>query len=279
MKAEEESAVSDQGQRSPDPDLERELRELGKRLEYPPAPDVTDRVLGRIRGGAARTGGRRWGLPASPWRRAVAAALVVVLAVASVLGISPQARTAAAEWLGLGGVKITFLPSTPEAEPVGADLRLGKKVSLEEARERVPYRILVPDLPKLGEPDTIYVGEPPPGGQVSLVYRPRPGIPRAAETRVGLLLTQFRGQTGRIYFEKSLGPGMKLENVRINGGRGYWIEGALHVFVYEDANKNIQEEKIRLAANTLIWEQGELTLRLEGKLSKEEALRIAESVR
>lgn len=271
--------MSDQGQRHPDPDLERELRELGKRLEYPPAPDVSDRVVGRIRSGAASTGGRRWGLPASPWRRAAAVTLVVVLAVASVLGISPQARTAAAEWLGLGGIKITFLPSTPKVEPVGADLKLGKGVSLAEARERVPYRILVPALPKLGEPDAVYVGEPPPGGQVSLVYRARPGLPRAAETDVAVLLTEFRGNTRRVYFDKMLGPGTKLEAVNIDGGRGYWIEGAPHVFVYEDANENIQQEKIRLAANTLIWEQGELTLRLEGELSKEEASRIAESVR
>lgn len=271
--------MSDQGQRHPDPDLERELRELGKRLEYPPAPDVTDRVLGRIRSGAESTCERRWGLPASPWQRVAAVALVVVLAVTSVLGISPQARTAAAEWLGLGGIKITFLPSNPEVEPVGANLKLGKKVSLEEARRQVSYRILVPGLPKLGEPDTVYVGEPPPGGQVSLVYRARPGLPRAAETDVAVLLTEFRGSTRRVYFDKVLGPDTELEAVNINGGRGYWIEGAPHVFAYEDANKNIQQEKLRLAANTLIWEQGELTLRLEGELSKEEALRVAESVR
>jgi hypothetical protein len=92
-------------------------------------------------------------------------------------------------------------------------------------------------------------------------------------------LTEFRGSTSRVYFNKVLGPDTKLEAVNVNGGRGYWIEGAPHVFLYEDVDRNIREEKIRLAANTLIWEQGELTFRLEGELSKEEALRIAESVR
>jgi hypothetical protein len=34
-----------------------------------------------------------------------------------------------------------------------------------------------------------------------------------------------------------------------------------------------------LAGNTLVWQAGEQTLRLEGQLPKEEALRIAESMR
>lgn len=36
---------------------------------------------------------------------------------------------------------------------------------------------------------------------------------------------------------------------------------------------------MRLAGNILIWEQGNLTLRLESDLPKGEALRIAESMR
>jgi hypothetical protein len=41
----------------------------------------------------------------------------------------------------------------------------------------------------------------------------------------------------------------------------------------------VLDERIRLARNTLLWEHGPLTLRLEGDLSLAEALRIARSFR
>ncbi len=267
------------GERSTDPELEARLKALGQRLRYPPEPDVHDEVLERIRGDAPLH--RRWWreILSSPRRRVAAAALALLFAVVSVLGVSPGARDAAAGWLGLRGIKITFLPSVLQQEPVGESLKLGEKVSLEEAREGVSYQVLVPTLPELGEPDEVYLKKSLPGGQVSLVYRARSGLPRATETGVGLLLSEFRGQTGKIYFEKLLGPGAKVETVAVNGGSAFWLEGEPHAFWYRDAEGSVRKENVRLAANTLIWEQGELTLRLEGKLSKEEALRIAESVR
>jgi hypothetical protein len=39
----------------------------------------------------------------------------------------------------------------------------------------------------------------------------------------------------------------------------------------------MQSEQVRLAGNVLLWERGTRTLRLEADISKEEALRIAES--
>jgi hypothetical protein len=38
-------------------------------------------------------------------------------------------------------------------------------------------------------------------------------------------------------------------------------------------------ETIRLAGNVLLWERGELTLRIESGLTKEGAVRVAASVR
>jgi hypothetical protein len=59
--------------------------------------------------------------------------------------------------------------------------------------------------------------------------------------------------------------------VRVAGAPGVWIEGA-HV-VSELYGQP------RLSGNALIWETGGLTLRVEGKISKTEALRIAGSFR
>jgi hypothetical protein len=53
---------------------------------------------------------------------------------------------------------------------------------------------------------------------------------------------------------------------------GVWIEGAPHVLFLPGAPP-------RLAANTLLWRRGGLTLRLEGAASMDEALRIAGSLR
>jgi hypothetical protein len=63
----------------------------------------------------------------------------------------------------------------------------------------------------------------------------------------------------------------------VDGQPGFWLEGA-HFFSYFDRHGDMQSEQVRLAGNVLLWERGTRTLRLEADISKEEALRIAESV-
>jgi hypothetical protein len=127
----------------------------------------------------------------------------------------------------------------------------------------------------------VYAGAPPPGGQVTLVYRARPGLPPPStlQTEVGLLITQFRGGIEPELYGKGIGPGTQLEAIAVNGGRGYWIEGRPHTFFYRDADGRVRDESSRLAGNTLLWEQDGLTFRLESALTKEEALRIAAALR
>ena len=55
-----------------------------------------------------------------------------------------------------------------------------------------------------------------------------------------------------------------------------WLEEP-HVLAFVDRDGNFRESTARLAGKTLIWQQGDVTLRLEGELSMEEALRIARS--
>jgi hypothetical protein len=94
-----------------------------------------------------------------------------------------------------------------------------------------------------------------------------------------MLLTQFRADLDTRFIEKTLGPDTRLEQVSVNGGLGFWLDGPAHEFLFRDERGEIRNESIRLADHTLIWEQGELTLRIEGAMSKAEALRIAASVR
>ncbi len=180
---------------------------------------------------------------------------------------------------GTGECASTVTPTPVTPTPVGEKLRLGERLDLAEARRRVAFAILLPTLPELGVPDEIYLATPPRGSQVALVYRARPGVLRASATGVALLLTELQGDLEPNFLGKGIGPGTRLQEVTVNGRPGYWLEGAPHVFFYRDPAGEVVQETLRLAGNTLLWEENGLTLRLEGDLTRDEALRIAGSLR
>jgi hypothetical protein len=90
---------------------------------------------------------------------------------------------------------------------------------------------------------------------------------------VRLLLTEFRGEA---FIEKLIEPNVDVEPVSVNGLPGAWLEQP-HVVMFKDPSGRLRDNEGRLAGKTLIWQDGDLTLRLEGDLSKAEALRIARS--
>ncbi len=229
------------------PELDVALRELGRNVEFPPTPDLASAVRGRL-------GERR-----RSWRRPVAIALILlVVALGAALAV-PAARTALLDWLGIRGARIVRVDELPPV-PATRNLDLGRPVTLAEARRLAPW-LLVPD----DAPDRVYFSTAIPGGKVDFLW----GTP----TSVRLLLTQFRAQ--QTYIEKLVEPGARAEQVDV-GDRGVWLEDP-HVFAFRDRDGVFREETARLAGKTLLWEQGDVTLRLEGKLSKDEALRIARS--
>jgi hypothetical protein len=271
-------------------DLERALTDLAASLEFPPTPDLAAAVTARLGEApaaapapptpAARA--RRWLAGLAGWRRLAAAGLAVVLLAAAVLVASPGTREAVARRLGLRGIGVELggpTPPTVTTTPGGRlELGLGDRVTLEEARGRVDWPVLVPAA-GLGRPDAVFVNEAvPAGGRVDLVYRARPGLPASPFTDVGLLITEFQGQPTPEFLKKVTAMGV-VEEVTVGGEPGYWFSGEPHFFTYIDAAGTFREEQTRLAGNTLIWQRGDLTLRLEGELPKEEAIRIAESMR
>jgi hypothetical protein len=150
-------------------------------------------------------------------------------------------------------------------------------LTLDAASARLGYPIALPAA--LGAPDEVYLLDFRSGGQVSLMYRPRPDLPAASSTGVGLLLGELRGSlpSGGPML-KGIPPGTRVEDVTIRTTHGYWIEGDPHVFVYQDDNGQFDTQTTRLASNVLLWEDHPLTLRLESALSRDAALAIAESV-
>ena len=252
-------------------DLERELASLAGALAWPPTPDLRPAV----RRGISRP--RSW--YASRWALAAAAVLIIV---ASLLAYPPT-RTAIADWVNLhtsiNRTNTLPTPSPLPPGPLGSRLGLGNQVTLPAARGAVPWHVLVPGL--LGAPDEVYLQNPPDGpdqGEVTLVYAARAGIPVSGQTGVSVLVTEARGSVNQNFFGKTVGPGTSIEAVTIGGHQGWWISGQPHVFFFDDAAGNARLETLRLATNTLIIDEGGTIVRIEGDLTRQQALDLAASL-
>ena len=92
-----------------DPELEQALSELATEIAFPGAPEIAIAVRGLLL--AAPRPSPWWRLyPDSRRLRLAMAFAAVVLAVVLLLGLSPQARTAIADRLGLRGIDISYIP-------------------------------------------------------------------------------------------------------------------------------------------------------------------------
>jgi hypothetical protein len=263
------------------PELERMLTQLGRELDYPPTPDLAAAVAGRVRAGAAAAppegrGSRRRVLPPASFRRALVLALVALLLLAGTLFAAvPSVRDAVLEFFGLQGATVerrAQLPEPPELRP----LDLGSRVTLSEAAAALDFIPLVPAA--LGDPDAVYVRSELPGGELSLAYRPRPGLPAARTTRLALLASEFRGDLHPDLVGKLAGPRTRIESLQMGGRPAIWIEGARHFFFYRDPDGNLIESDLRLAQNVLLIERGRVLVRLEGAFDRGRALEIAHSL-
>ncbi len=248
-------------------DLEQRLVELGSWLDLPPAPGLAPRVRARIEVGERLPPGRRLG-------RTLAIALAVFLvAVGSAFAV-PGSRDAILGWLGLQGATVERVVSLP-AVPETTDLALGRPLSLDEARRQVGFPILVPEA--LGDPDRVYVEGTGRTARVSLLYEPDERL-RETHPGVGLLLTQFRGDLASEMIGKLVAGGTDAREVTVDGGKGIWISGPAHEFFYRRPDGEIAVGTLRLAGNTLLWEHGNLLLRIESDLLLDGSLAVARSV-
>ncbi|SRR5713226_5339258 len=253
-------------------DLEQRLRDLRPYLDYPATPNLVVAVRARL-----VTAPRRawWSAFAIPRRLALAVA-VALLVIGGLLAI-PQTRDTIAHWFAVKGVIVNTVPSLP-AGPLGQSLGLGQRTTLAGAQSGARFQVLVPTDPSLGQPDEVYLNTTVPGGEVSFVYRTRPGLPTSSKSTVGILVMEIQGGVNKNFFGKMIGPDTTLTEVTVNGGPGYWIEGSPHVFFFTDAQGAVHDEDMRLATNTLLWQQGDRTLRIEGAATKAQALQIAASM-
>ena len=93
-----------------------------------------------------------------------------------------------------------------------------------------------------------------------------------------MLLTQFRASVQEAALRKVVPGGSQVEEVSVSGQKGYWFEGSPHLLSFADARGRFVEDHSRLAGNPLIWEEGDITVRVESALPRDEAVRLAEEL-
>jgi hypothetical protein len=243
--------------------VESELRAVGRELEVPPASDLTAAVRRRLEGQAVS---RRHGpaLRAGILRRPVwRAVLIVVAASLAVLIATPQGRAVISHVFRFAGVELRQGPG-PAHSPERAALPGERQMSLEQARRRVSFPILVPAA--LGRPGEVVVSDS--GRVVSLIYRRTPyGLVR---------MDEFAGHLDQVYFEKFV-HFSNVTRVEVKSAKGLWITGPQElVYITRDGTPAVASARLT-TGNTLIWGTAQVVLRLEGNLGKTAALAIASS--
>ena len=232
--------------------LEQRLQELGRELAFPPEPDLAPRVRERVHGRPF------------PWR-AVAIALAVVAVAVAVAFAVPPARSAILRWFRLGGASVELVDTLPHATERGQARGLGRPVPLAEAERRVGFELALPPLDR--KPVRAYV----------------------IGDSIATVLLRSHGRTVLLSEFPSVGEGEVLKKLAVNAtvidpvqvGRepGLWLEGAPHVLTWIDRETGYRERPILVTGNVLLWLDGGRTLRLEGRLSKAQALDLARSIR
>ena len=285
---------------------ERSLEQLAARFEYPPTPPLTGGRTGALpaAGGRRRpAAGRRSGR--GSWSAVIRPAFIALLLLVAALLAVPATRAALVSFLarvgaieifsdetaptpapppatptplprpttapaGAAAARATARPSAtaqPTATPEGmvahslALIALGQPTTLAEAERLVGF---TPGLPAaLGAPDEVYHHRGVDLPALTLVWRPSDGPP--------LSLTAI----GVAEFGRKFVAGAAVTEVAVGETTGYWLEGPHHLQLLGFGQDT---QPILIASNVLIWVQDGITYRLEGDLTRDEALAIAASL-
>jgi hypothetical protein len=191
---------------------------------------------------------------------------VLVAAVVATLAV-PPARTAVLRWLGIGSVRVVRVDELAPATRVG--VLPGRSVTLAEARRAVPFELLDPPA-DLGPPDQVLLL---PGDRaVTLVW--------GAAATPRLTVTQLPGAPAPWLVGKLVPPGTAVEQFREDGRAALWLSGSPHqIAVLDPGTGEPIYDAPRLAGNTLLVERRDLTLRVEGDLTRRRALEVARGFR
>jgi hypothetical protein len=167
-------------------------------------------------------------------------------------------RAAVVNWFGFGGVRVERGSSGPSGAPPPPDV--AQDWSVSEAAVAVDFTLSVPE--ELGDPGGVEVS--PDRRLVSMsLATDEDGVVR---------LDQFDARFDFSVLKRA--PGVFY--AAVGGTDALWFEEP-HEVVLLEPDGSRRTESARLAGHTLIWLDDVTTLRLEGDLSLERAVEIAES--
>ncbi len=229
-------------------DLERDLEQLVAALAVPEPPDLVGPVMQR--------------LDARPrhHRLVVAAAAAMVLTLVAAMAL-PGPRRAIADLLGVGSVEVVLADRLPR---VAAALELGEQV------DAAPISVSLPAA--LGPAEAVFVDA---AGIVTFVWPSSDRLPETSTPGVGAIVSAVSGSLDA-GLQKTAGPGSVVEVVLVGGRPALWIEGE-HTIAVRRSGAPIFDT-VRLADNTVVWQSGDLTLRFESRLDRDDAVAIAEAM-
>jgi hypothetical protein len=249
-------------------DLERALVDLAEHLDHPGGDNLNDDVRRRIVG-AVDVGHRS----RQRTRSLLALAAVILLIVAAVVTISP-ARSAIADWLGIGAVEVrrsvrTLPTGPPELTVPGASVSSPGGRALEQlaaARKLVEFPIVTAHDSSAGSLSSVQVDRRVRGGLVVLGYKRFTLVEIATSTTDGPVLG------------KLLDPAARAEPVIVAGRPGMWINGA-HQIAYLDRSGAFKTDTVRRSGPVLLWAGPGVTYRIEGLERLADAQAVARSIR
>ena len=190
--------------------------------------------------------------PARPARRPLVIAIAVALLVAIACAFAvPQSRGAILRFFHIGGETIERVDTLPPAAERSLRASLGFRISRAQGAN--------------------LLGKPFAAADVQLY---RTGIVVSALLPGNVLLSEARTGDDPILLKKYVGSATDVEEVLLGPGlTGLWIHGGRHVFM-------APQLPARFAGNTLVWQRGGITFRLEGRsLTRAQAVRLARTLR
>ncbi|HEX6303289.1 MAG TPA: hypothetical protein VFZ76_03805 [Anaerolineales bacterium] len=267
-------------------DLEKRLYEDARSFVYPSTPDIASSVSWHSH---ARSPFRAGSLLGSRLAMAITLLLVILTGLMAV----PAVRAQILEFLQIGSIRIfldepapspspalTASPSavdpgafalpptaTPAATltPLPSLLNLSSQSTLIQAQDQVDFPIRLPGYPyDLGAPDHVFLEHL--GGSVVVLVWLQPDQP----DDVQLSLMQL---SPGAFIEKT--PPQVIVEVEVNAQPAIWTEGPHHLRYLSSSGP----VDLIVAGNVLIWQEGEITFRLAGDFTLDEAVKIAESLR
>jgi hypothetical protein len=231
-------------------ELELALRELGRELDVPAAPELGARVRARIE---RRT------------RRRVGVAIAFAVGVVAI-GIAfavPQARSAILRFFHLGAATVERVETLPPARERPLVAGLGPARPRAAAERIAGFPIVLPEFEQ-GEPARYYA---------------RPGVIATSFRDHGklVLLVELNGEQAGIA-KKFVSGRTQVEPAEVSGVYfGLWISGGDHV-VRWSTTEGGGSATSRLAGDVLLWQAHGRTYRIEGDLGREAAMDLAERI-